>query len=512
VTASHGTVTKTPNKASYSASESVTLLATPKAGYEFTGWSGALSGNTNPATVIMTGDKSIVANFAAQAHTLTISAVNGSVTRNPNKTSYQHGEVVTLQAVANPGYTFTGWSGDASGTNSTITVTMNSDKAVTAGFTANVYTLSVTSVNGSVTRNPNKTTYAHGETVALTAVPNTGYTFTGWSGAITGSTNPATVVMDSNKSVTAGFTYSGSSTGVYRIYITTAKNGRIIKTPDKQLYARGEQVILEAVPDQGYVFTRWQNYVNGATANPITITMNSSRWVGAHFSRARGTTGYTLTFTAHGGTVTRTPNKTSYVLGETVTLQATPATGYAFTGWSGALSGATNPASLVMNSNKSVTARFAPVNGGGTVQTAGNTTVFSSISVAANRRAVPYTMPKTGQLQSISMYHQGGSGRMLLGVYADSPGRPGTRLGVTRSTTVNRNEGWQTIALSKAVSVSAGRKIWLAWVYENCPGIRCTEGAPGHAESRAAWSGGMPSVFGSMTPDDYLYSIYATYR
>ena len=132
-------------------------------------------------------------------------------------------------------------------------------------------------------------------------------------------------------------------------------------------------------------------------------------------------------------------------------------------------------------------------------QRIGNTTVFPNISTVANRRAMPFVMNEAGSLTSISIYHQGGTGRAILAVYGDASGRPGSRLAVTDSTTINSAEGWQTIALQNPVAVSAGQTIWLAWVFENDPGLRWTEGAPGRASSAATWSGGMPDSFGAST-------------
>jgi uncharacterized repeat protein (TIGR02543 family) len=141
-------------------------------------------------------------------YTLSVSATNGSVTKTPSQSSYSSGATVTLQATANDGYEFTGWSGDLSGSTNPAIITMNASKSVTANFTAvapATYTLSVTGTNGSIAKTPNKVNYTHGETVTLTATPNTGYRFTGWSGDLSGSTNPASITMNSNKSVTAGF-------------------------------------------------------------------------------------------------------------------------------------------------------------------------------------------------------------------------------------------------------------------------------------------------------------------
>ncbi len=59
---------------------------------------------------------------------------------------------------------------------------------------------------GTITKNPDKASYSEGEAVTVTAVPNVGHTFTGWSGAISGGTNPQIIVMNGRKSITATFT------------------------------------------------------------------------------------------------------------------------------------------------------------------------------------------------------------------------------------------------------------------------------------------------------------------
>jgi hypothetical protein len=73
------------------------------------------------------------------------------------------------------------------------------------------YSLIASSVGGSVTKNPDKADYDHGENVILTAIPNKYYVFTNWSGNLSGSTNPETLVMDADKSVTAIFTLKAGS-------------------------------------------------------------------------------------------------------------------------------------------------------------------------------------------------------------------------------------------------------------------------------------------------------------
>ena len=134
-TAVNGTVAKNPSQATYNHGSNVVLTATPNAGYAFTSWSGDATGSTNPLTVRMTANKNITANFTA-VYTLTTTAVNGTVTKTPNQTSYTSGSTVEITATPNPGYTFTSWSGDANGTTNPLTVSMTSNKNITANFIA----------------------------------------------------------------------------------------------------------------------------------------------------------------------------------------------------------------------------------------------------------------------------------------------------------------------------------------------------------------------------------------
>ncbi len=278
--ATNGSVTRTPDKAAYNDGETVTVEAVADAGYEFSGWSGDLSGSTNPATVTMSGDKSVTANFSVLApttYTLNTSGTNGSVTKTPDKAAYNAGETVTLTATPNAGYSFAGWSGDASGASPSTTVVMDGDKSVTASFSINTYALTVNGTNGSVAKAPEKSSYTHGETVTLTATPNTGYSFTGWSGDASGTSRSTAVVMDSDKSVTASF-----SADTYTLTVS-GTHGSVTRTPQKASYTYGETVTIQAVADTGYEFSGWSGDLSGST-NPAAITMTANKSVSARFA------------------------------------------------------------------------------------------------------------------------------------------------------------------------------------------------------------------------------------
>ncbi len=152
---------------------------------------------------------------------------SGMVTSNPAGIScstdcegrYIAGTAVTLTATPATGSMFAGWSGDCSGTNTTIIVTMDADKTCTAIFISNaVHTLTVTkegSSSGTVAAtgincgDDCSEAYSSEIAVTLTATPATGSMFAGWSGDCSGTNTTIIVTMDADKTCTAIFSPAG---------------------------------------------------------------------------------------------------------------------------------------------------------------------------------------------------------------------------------------------------------------------------------------------------------------
>jgi len=352
VAAVNGTTVKNPNLVTYNSGAIVQVTATPNSGYTFASWSGDATGSANPLTVNMNSNKNITANFIINTFQLNVTAINGTVAKIPNQVSYNSGATVQLTATPNVGYTFTSWSGDATGSANPLTVTMNSTKNITANFTINTFLLNVTAFNGSVAKIPNQVSYNSGSTVQLTATPNVGYTFTSWSGDATGTTNPLTVTMNSTKNITANFTAIAST---FTLNVT-AVNGTALKVPNLATYTNGASVLLTATPNVGYVFTSWSGDANGSV-NPLTVTMNANKNITANFTLTPVNT-FVLNVLANNGTVSKNPSLVSYNSGATVQLTATANSGYTFTSWSGDANGSLNPLTVTMNSDKNITANF----------------------------------------------------------------------------------------------------------------------------------------------------------
>ena len=142
--------------------------------------------------------------------------------------TYPEGTDVTLNATAYDGYMFSHWEGDANGSSTPITITMDSNKTVTAVFSeiqTNKYTLSVSVNNpdgGWVDVYPAGGIYDYGTVVTLTAHAKEGYRFSHWGGDASGTSETITIVMDSNKNVVAYFEKTGAYAIPDRLYLLLA--------------------------------------------------------------------------------------------------------------------------------------------------------------------------------------------------------------------------------------------------------------------------------------------------
>lgn len=76
ISALNGEVTTDPDSEEFDKGAEVTLTATAKDGFEFSGWSGDLSGKENPTTITMDGNKAVNALFTAKEDTSMINLVS----------------------------------------------------------------------------------------------------------------------------------------------------------------------------------------------------------------------------------------------------------------------------------------------------------------------------------------------------------------------------------------------------------------------------------------------------
>ncbi len=160
--------------------------------------------------------------------------------------------------------------------------------------------VAVTPVNsGTVTKTPDKASYASGDTVTLTAKPGTGYVFDYWDagGQFLDNKNPLALTVKANLVLTAHFKTPAAPPTTppvtpppaqYTIQVAVAplNSGTAKKDPDKASYATGDVVKLTATAATGYVFDYWDTggqYLDNK--NPLTVTVKASLKLTAHFKK-----------------------------------------------------------------------------------------------------------------------------------------------------------------------------------------------------------------------------------
>ena len=236
----------------------------------------------------MDAAKSVSAAFTQDDYALTIiQATGGTITENPEG-PYHLNDVVELTAAPDPGYSFTGWTGDCAGQGNPCSLSMGGPKYVSAAFAQEEFALMITqATGGTITENPEGRYHLNDE-VQLTATPDSGYSFSAWMGDCAGQGNPCTLTMDGPKIVSAAFTQDE-----YTLTIIQSAGVTILASPEGPYYWN-DQVTLTPILDPGYTFSGWTGDVNGANI-PLTITLQDDLTIGANTNLASNETYYVST-------------------------------------------------------------------------------------------------------------------------------------------------------------------------------------------------------------------------
>ncbi len=262
------------------------LEAQPKAGYEFVGWSGDLSGRENPTTIELNSAKKVTAIFSNIIHPLIIH-VNGHGSTNPTvgTYSYAEGTEITITATPDSGWRFDSWSGKVPYPYlTTTTVVMSTNKTITANFSQITHSLTLaTEGNGFLSPEIGTYSYAEGTEVTITAAPNSGWQFDGWSGEVYDPyLATTTIVMSTDKTVTANF-----SQITHSLTLATEGNGFLSPEIGTYSYAEGTEVTITATPDSGWRFDSWSGEVYDPHLTTTTIVMSTDKIISANFSQNR---------------------------------------------------------------------------------------------------------------------------------------------------------------------------------------------------------------------------------
>ena len=222
-------------------------------------------------------DRTISATFSINSYSLSVLAGNGgSVT---GSGTFEHGSTATISATPETGYSFGGWSG--SGVTNTqsmeTTVDMSMDRNLSATFSINSYSLSVLAGNGGSVSGAG--TFNHGIYANISATPETGYSFSGWSGSgITNSESMETTVdMSMDRTISATFSINS-----YSLSVLAGNGGSVTGSGT---FEHGSTATISAIPNSGYSFIGWLgDGILDVNSTTTSVEMTQSRTISAIFS------------------------------------------------------------------------------------------------------------------------------------------------------------------------------------------------------------------------------------
>ena len=337
-----------------------TVVATPKAAYNFAGWyNGATKVSSNASyTFAVTANISLTAKFTIKTFTTTTANSTGG-TASVNKSSVEYGGSAIWTATPSTGYNFSKWS-NGSTTNPLTVSNITANTHITPVFVLKSYTVTWNPNGGSVS--PTSTTKTHGSTLGTLPTPTRAadvqytYTFKGWFTTATGGTQ-----VSASTTVTGNVTYYAQWAATLRSYTATFNgNGGDTPSPSTITKTYGSELgTLPTCSRTGYTFLGWYTASSGGTKISSTTKITGTVTYYAQWS----INSYTLTYNVNGGNAVSPTSKivqygSAYGTLPTPTKNSDAEFTYAFADWYTAASGGTQ-----------VTAN--------TIMGAGNTTIYA---------------------------------------------------------------------------------------------------------------------------------------
>jgi uncharacterized repeat protein (TIGR02543 family) len=170
-------------------------------------------------------------------YTVTVGASSGGSVAVSGNGVFSDGSTAIVTATPSTGYGFIGWTGEETGTNNPLSVTVTTNIQVTGNFapTGTLTLIVVTNGDGTVSPNENGKTIIAGHTYSLKANPKTGNLFSNWTGTITTNKNPLALKMESSMVVQANFVPNpflplrGSYNGLFTNGVVTEETAGMLK-------------------------------------------------------------------------------------------------------------------------------------------------------------------------------------------------------------------------------------------------------------------------------------------
>ncbi len=339
-----------------------TVTAVPNTGYTFTNWTEGgiiVNMNANYQLAPLVANRTLVANFSPIPYTVAVSALPVSGGTTSGGGTYNYGSSVTVNAVSNAGYAFSNWTEGTTvvSTNANYQFTLTGNRTLVAHFITVPYTVVVSSlpILGGVTSGGGSFNY--GTSVTVTAVPNTGFTFTNWTeGSTVVSTNANYQFnITSNRNLVANY-----AAIQYTVAVSSSPFlGGI--TSGGGTFNSGASVTVTAIANTGFTFTNWTEGTTVVSTNAnYQFNITKNRVLVANYAENAGLIVTVLSNPLIGGI---TSGGGTFNSGALVTVSAVANAGYTFANWTeaGIIVSMNANYQFTITSNRTLIANYTPI-------------------------------------------------------------------------------------------------------------------------------------------------------
>lgn len=297
--------TLSTNKATANYGDTVQLIRTAAAGYQFSSWTltpSNLSINGSLQFTMPAQNVSIVANWTKINYNVTTSVSSGSGTLSSNKSTAQVGDTVTITASPSAGYSAgmpsaTGITFTNAGTNKWTFTMPAGNVAVSISFSKITYTITkAVSPSGAGTVTAAATGQV-GDQISVSQTPATGYYFNGWTFSPAGpSVSGGKFTMPANNvTITANYLKRSTAT----LSVNSMTDGNVVTltiVPDRTTYSHKYKLSFGTNME-----TALTSVAAGTTSVQITIPSGSSNSWARYIPNATQKTGGTLVVETYNG-------------------------------------------------------------------------------------------------------------------------------------------------------------------------------------------------------------------
>lgn len=294
----------------------VRLTAEGNTGWEFTGWSGDLSGTENPTEITLSEATTITATFEKISYPLTMTIQGeGEVEQRvvqAKSTDYEFGTLVELTAIPAEGWTLSEWTGDIEGNQNPMAVQVDGATDVTATFLPSYSLTTNVKPSGSGRITPDAGEYAQGTAVQVQAIPaNEGWKFKGWGGDVKGKESSVSLSMDGDKTITAYFEHKFFDVEIFTEGEGNVEVSLVSGNQEEDTYEFDSILELSAeAADRNWRFMRWEGS-DPSESNPLQVTITEDKTIRAVFEE------HPIFYLADNGVTIQCPEA---IVGETGTV------------------------------------------------------------------------------------------------------------------------------------------------------------------------------------------------